>query len=101
MENLHHHIQFNDVDKHVDENNVENTVEAPKDINTLEEKQRMNSMNNYDDDDDDDEDDYEPLPKIKIHTDNNMPLKEMDVHDVSKKLSIEPDVILNDIEILG
>jgi hypothetical protein len=95
-------IQFNDVDKHVDENNVENTVDAPKDINTLEEKQRMNNMNNYDDDDDDDDDDeYEPLPKIKIHSDNNMPLNDMDVHDVSKKLSIEPDVILNDIEILG
>jgi hypothetical protein len=59
-------------------------------------------MNNYDDDDDDDDDDeYEPLPKIKIHSDNNMPLNDMDVHDVSKKLSIEPDVILNDIEILG
>jgi len=95
-------IQFNDVDKHVDENNVENTVDAPKDIDTLEEKQRMSSTNNYNDnDDDDDDDDYEPLPKIKIHSDDNMSLKDMDVHDVSKKLSIEPDVILNDIEILG
>ena len=66
--------------------------------------QQMNSMNRQDDDDDEDysDDDYdEPLPKIQIHSDNNMSLNNIDVHDVSKKLSIEPDVILNDIEILG
>lgn len=97
-------ISFNDVDKHVDVNNVEESVNAPKDIDTLEEIQKMNSMNNQDDDDDDyydDDDDDEPLPKIQIHSDNNLSLNDIDVHDVSKKLSIEPDVILNDIEILG
>ena len=97
-------IQFNDFDKHVDINNVEQSVSAPKDIDTLEETQQMNSMNREDDDDYEDysDDDYdEPLPKIQIHSDNNMSLNNIDVHDVSKKLSIEPDVILNDIEILG
>ena len=41
------------------------------------------------------------LEKIKIFDDTTLELDKMDVHNLDKKLKLEPDPILNDIEVLG
>ncbi len=50
-------------------------------------------------DDDDDDDDY-AMPRLKIGT-TDVNLGDLDVHNVNDRVKIEPDVILNDVEILS
>jgi hypothetical protein len=47
------------------------------------------------------EDDYDDDEKLTIFDDAKLELDSMDVHSLDKKLKLEPDPILNDIEILG
>ena len=39
--------------------------------------------------------------KIKIFGDVDLNLDNIDVHNLDKKMKLEPDPILNDVEILG
>lgn len=80
--------------------NLESIKEIPRNEDM---SSNISSMTPDDDDDDeyDSDEDYEPLPKINIHSDNDISLDTTDVHDVSKKLAIEPEILLNDVEILG
>jgi hypothetical protein len=78
--------------------NLESVKEIPRNEDL---SSKISSMTPDDDDEYDSDEDYEPLPKISIHNDNDISLDTTDVHDVSKKLAIEPEILLNDIEILG
>jgi len=75
-------------------------IEAPKTLERLEKiaheqnEKRKAEEAEYDDDEDDDE-------KIKIFGDVDLNLDNMDVHNLDKKMKLEPDPILNDVEILG
>ena len=51
-------------------------------------------------DEDTDYDMNDPIHKIQIGNEHAS-LSDLDIHDVSPKLSIEPDVILDDIELLN
>ena len=52
--------------------------------------------------DDDHTDDYDDEDeKLTIFDDAKLELDNMDVHSLDKKLKLEPDPILNDVEILG
>ena len=75
-------------------------VEAPKTLERLEKiaydqnEKRKAEEAEYDDEEDDDE-------KLQIFGEIDLKLDNMDVHNLDKKLNIEPSPILNDIEVLG
>ena len=98
-------LSFNDTDsvvnydKKTGEMDKPEKVEAPKTLERLEKiayeqnEKRKAEEAEYDDDDDDE--------KIKIFGDVDLNLDNMDVHNLDKKMKLEPDPILNDVEILG
>ena len=95
-------LSFNDNDSVLDMGtNEQSLINAPKDIPRLEQisternEQRKLEEEEYDDDD---EDEYE---KINIMGDTELTLDTLDVHNLDSKLSLKPDPILNDIEILS
>ena len=73
-------------------------VEAPKTLERLEkisyEANERRKAEEAEEEDDEEE-------KIKIFDDTTLELDKMDVHNLNKKLKLEPDPILNDIEVLG
>ena len=101
-------LSFNDTDSVVNydrkaspsANPEPEKIEAPKTLERLEKiaheqnEKRKAEEAEYDDDEDDDE-------KIKIFGDVDLNLDNMDVHNLDKKMKLEPDPILNDVEILG
>ena len=99
-------LSFNDTDsivsydKKTGEMDKPEKVEAPKTLERLEKiayeqnEKRKAEEAEYDDDEDDDE-------KIQIFGDIDLNLDNMDVHNLDKKMKLEPDPILNDVEILG
>ena len=101
-------LSFNDTDSVVNydkkaspsANPEPEKVEAPKTVERLEEISRVQNEKRkaeeaeYDDDDDDEE-------KLQIFGDINLELDKIDVHNLDKNLKLEPDPILNDVEILG
>jgi len=99
-------LSFNDTDsvvnydKKTGEMDKPEKVEAPKTLERLEKiafdanEKRKAEEAEYDDDDDDDE-------KLQIFGEIDLKLDNMDVHNLDKKLNIEPSPILNDIEVLG
>ena len=96
-------LSFNNNDSVLDMGtNESKQINAPKDIPRLEKisaernEQRKLEEAEYDDDEDDDE--YE---KINIMGDTELKLDSIDVHDLDTKLSLKPDPILNDVEILS
>lgn len=94
-ENTNGAISFNNNDEVLTENNDKTLVNVPKTVEHLEKIQNERSELDYDDDDDDDE-----IPRLKIGTDN-ISLDDLDVHDVSNKVKIEPDILLDEVEILS
>ena len=100
-------LSFNDTDsvvnydKKTGEMDKPSKVEAPKTLERLEKiaheqnEKRKAEEAEYDEDDDDDDE------KIKIFGDVDLNLDNMDVHNLDKKMKLEPDPILNDVEILG
>ena len=97
-------LSFNNNDSVLDMGtNLSKEINAPKDVDRLEKisaerhEQRKLEEAEYDDDDDDDEYEYE---KISIMGDTDLKLDSMDIHDLNTKLSLKPDPILNDIEVL-
>jgi hypothetical protein len=86
-------LKFSDVDNLIDTNNREETKNAPKDIERLEEisnmryEQRKQEMENEEDDD-----------KIKI-SDQDINLTDFDIHSFDEPSTNSiPDLIFNDIE---
>lgn len=93
-------LSFNDTDSILDMGtNKVNDIEAPKSIDRLEkisdERNEQRKLEEQYDDEDDDENDT-----IKIHGDADVPLTNLDVHEVGTNLKITDDPILTDIEVL-
>ena len=95
-------LSFNDLDSALDENNEKQEISAPKTIERLEEISELrNKQRKEEIEEDDDEEEYNSRIKIE---DTNIDLSELDVHDLTKekknKINLEPDPILDDIEVL-
>ena len=93
-------IKFNNLDYIKDSNNKEQIVDAPKSIERLEEISEIrNAQRKLESDDDDDAN--IPLSKIIISNDT-VYLDNLDVHDINpQELTIMPDLLLDDIEVLA
>lgn len=100
-------LKFNDTDSVVSydtkaspsSNPEPEKVEAPKTVERLEKiSKEANERRKAEEEEDDYDDDEE---KLTIFDDAKLELDSMDVHSLDKKLKLEPDPILNDIEILG
>jgi hypothetical protein len=92
-------LSFNDVDYARDEHNNEIVVDAPKDISRLEEISEMrNEQRKLETEEDDDEDN----PRLKI-ADEDVKLDYLDIHniDTPNEMSLMPDLLIDDIEILA
>ena len=92
-------LSFNDIDYARDEHNNEITVEAPKDINRLEEISEMrNEQRRLETEEDDDEDN----PRLRI-ADEDVKLDYLDIHniDTPNEMSLMPDLLIDDIEVLA
>lgn len=88
-------LSFNNIDSAIGINKKEEQIEAPKDIQTLEEISELrNNQRREDAEMEEDEDD-----SIKIH-DSSISLDGMDVQVLDKKPEISKDPILTDIEVL-
>ena len=107
-EDVVNNLKFNDTDSVVSydtkaspsENPAPEKVEAPKTVERLEKiskeaNERRKAEEEEEDYDDDDEEKLTKFDDAKLELDN------MDVHSLDKKLKLEPDPILNDVEILG
>jgi hypothetical protein len=93
-------LSFNNVDMAIDVNNKEEQINAPKDIPRLEELSNIrNEQRKLETDDDDDAD--SSGGKIQIFNEN-VSLGQLDVHDIEpQRLEIIPDLLIDDIEVLG
>jgi hypothetical protein len=93
-------LSFNNVDMAIDTNNKEEQISAPKDIARLEELSNIrNEQRKLETDDDDDAD--SSGGKIQIFNEN-VSLGQLDVHDIEpQRLEIIPDLLIDDIEVLG
>jgi len=92
-------LSFNDIDYARDEDNNEIKVEAPKDIDRLEEISEMrNEQRKLETEEDDDEDN----PRLKI-ADEDVKLDYLDIHniDTPNEMSLMPDLLIDDIEVLA
>ena len=101
-------LSFNDTDSVVNydkkaspsANPEPEKVTAPKTVERLEEISRVqNEKRKLEEAEEDDEDDDEE--KLQIFGDINLDLDKMDVHNLDKSIKLEPDPVLNDVEILG
>lgn len=85
-------ISFSDTDSTVDTAGTETLVQAPKDIQHLEDLRRRREEEEEEEDDDEEEE------KLKIG--DSIQLEITDVNDLSKSLKLESQPVLDDIEIL-
>jgi hypothetical protein len=94
-------LSFNDMDSILDENNKEAVISAPKDEERLAQISEMRHAQRKADEAEDDDDDDEPLPKLKIF-DQNASLDNLDVHVIDPpSVELIPDLLIEDIEVLG
>jgi hypothetical protein len=93
-------LSFNNVDMAIGMDNKEEQISAPKDIARLEELSNIrNEQRKLETDDDDDAD--SSGGKIQIFNEN-VSLGQLDVHDIEpQRLEIIPDLLIDDIEVLG
>ena len=92
-------LTFNDMDSVLDMGtNKSSEINAPKTVERLEkisaeqnQKRKEEEEEEYDDEDD----------RITIFDDAKLNLDNLDVHDLNKKLNLEPDPILDDVEVLA
>jgi hypothetical protein len=89
-------LQFSGEDRAISTENKEEIIQAPKTIDRLEEISNIRNEQRKLEEQEEDETDT-----IKIHTDNDIDLGLLDVHDVKNNLKLTPDPILSDIEVLG
>ena len=73
-------------------------IEAPKTVERLEEISRVQNEKRKAEEEEEDDDDEETL---QIFGNINLELDKMDVQNLDKNLKLEPDPVLNDVEILG
>jgi len=100
-------LKFNDTDSVVSydtkaspsSNPEPEKVEAPKTVERLEKISK--EANERRKAEEEEEDDYDDDEKLTIFDDAKLELDSIDVHSLDKKLKLEPDPILNDIEVLG
>jgi hypothetical protein len=87
-------LKFNDTDAMIDDNNKEQFVSAPKTIERLEEISNLRNIQRKMDEEDDDD-------KLQI-SDQDIELGNLDVHIIGQPgVQLEPDLLLDDIEILS
>jgi hypothetical protein len=91
-------LSFNNIDYVRDGDNNEHHIEAPKDIERLEEISNIrNAQRKLETDEEDDE-----SVKLKIFHDNDIQLDNLDIHVINEpELSLIPDLLLDDIEVLA
>ena len=85
-------LTFNDVDSVLNEDNTEEKVQAPKNIERLEEISTSRALQRKLEEEEDDDDE-----KIKIHTDT-IDLSGFDVLDLDKSNYVSHDIVLDGIE---
>ena len=94
-------LSFNDMDSILDENNKEAVVSAPKDDDRLAQISEMRHAQRKANEEEEDDDDDAPLPKLKIF-DQASPLDNLDVHIIDPpSVELIPDLLIDDIEVLG
>jgi hypothetical protein len=94
-------LSFNNVDMAIDANNKEEEIVAPKDIERLESISNIRNEQRKLETDDDDDDDNKSNSKIRI-TNDTIKLDNLDVHDIEpQSIEIIPDLLIDDIEVLG
>ena len=87
-------LKFNDMDSAMGKNGKEEMISAPKTIERLEEISTLRNMQRKMEEDEDDE-------KLKI-SDEEVSLGSLDIHIINPpEVKLEPDLFLDDIEILG
>jgi len=87
-------LKFNDVDSAMGKNGKEEMIRAPKTIERLEEISTLRNMQRKMEEDEDDE-------KLKI-SDEEVSLGNLDIHVINPpEVRLEPDLLLDDIEILA
>jgi hypothetical protein len=90
-------LSFNNIDYMRDENNNETKIEAPKNIERLEEISEMRAVQRRIDDEADNN--YESI-KLNI-SDQSAELGNLDVHNLNEpEINLLPDLLLDDIEVL-
>ena len=91
-------LSFNDIDFVRDENNHEQTIEAPKNINRLEEISVMRNAQRKMDEEEDENDDNVKL-SISVQ---DIHLDHLDIHTIElPEMRLDPDLLLDDMEILA
>ena len=89
-------LKFNDMDSVRDNNNKEELISAPKDIERLEELSNIRNIQRKLEDDDDNDSNI----KLQIH-DENTNLSNLDIHEINPPdIHLNTDLLLDDIEIL-
>ena len=83
-------LHFSDTDEKISPSNVKETVNAPKDIDTLE---RISNERRENDDDEDED-------KLTIHDGGNVNLDILDVNDINKPVALNNELLIPDIEVL-
>ena len=91
-------LKFNDNDMVLESDGTKNTIDAPKTIEHLQKIQQEKAIMESEYDDESDDEDY--IPKLNIGGED-IDLGDLDVHDVNAKVTIEPDILLDDVEILS
>jgi hypothetical protein len=89
-------LSFSDVDYAIDTNKNIEVVDAPKDLERLEEiSEFRNAQRKLEEDNDDDN------VKLQIF-DQDISLDNLDIHNIDlPEIKLEPDLLLNDIEVLA
>jgi hypothetical protein len=86
-------LKFNDMDSMLDDNNKEQMVSAPKTIERLEEISTLRNIQRKMDEEEDDD-------KLQI-SDQDIELGNLDIHVIGQPgVQLEPDLLLDDIEVL-
>ena len=81
--------------------NESSEISAPKTIERLEKiSKEQNEKRKLEEEEEDEYDDYDD-DKLTIHNSIDLELDNLDVHNLDKKLKLETDPILTDIEVLG
>jgi hypothetical protein len=89
-------LKFNDVDMAISKNGEEETINAPKTIERLEEISALRNMQRKLEEEEEEEDD-----KLKI-SNEDISLDNLDIHIINPpEVKLEPDILLDDIEILA
>ena len=92
-------LSFNDNDSVLDMGtNKSQEISAPKTIERLEKiSKEQNERRKLEEAEEDDDDDDE---KLTIMDDTTIKLDTLDVHSLDKEIKLEPNILLDDIEVL-